>query len=39
MIYRLPAANSPIDQGDLIDGCPLINVVSRIGLPEPYETD
>ena len=28
MIYRLPAANSPIDQGDLIDGCPLINVVN-----------
>ncbi len=28
MIYRQPPPDAPIDQGDLIGGCPLMNVVS-----------
>jgi hypothetical protein len=26
MIYKLPAPEDPIDQGDLIDGCPVVRV-------------
>src|SRR5439155_10516975 len=26
MIYNLPAPDGPIDQGDLIDGCPVVRV-------------
>src|SRR5437879_4521702 len=28
MIYRLPAADEPLDQGDIIQGCPLVVVES-----------
>jgi hypothetical protein len=28
MIYLLPAADQPVDQGDLIDGCPILQVAS-----------
>jgi hypothetical protein len=50
VIYQKPAPDAPIDQGDLIDGCPVVAVAtfhlakhfadtfSRIGLPEPYPT-
>lgn len=27
MMYRLPDVNEPIDQGDIIDQCPLLNLV------------
>ncbi len=27
MIFRLPAPNDPIDQGDIIDGCPIVQIV------------
>ena len=27
MIYNTPSSNDPIDQGDLIDGCPVAQVI------------
>ena len=27
MIYRLPVSDEPIDQGDIIDGCPILSLV------------
>jgi len=49
MIYSRPAESTPIDQGDILDGCSTVVVehlarhfadtYSRIGLPMPYETD
>jgi len=26
MIYQLPAVDQPVDQGDIIDGCPILQV-------------
>ncbi len=38
MIYDQPAVLDPIDQGDLIDSCPLLEVASYIGsIPDALE--
>lgn len=40
MIYKLPSPDEPLDQGDLIDGCPILHVKDfRIGTPGAVEVD
>ncbi len=34
MIYTLPSPDAPIDQGDIVDGCPLLEIV-RVNLRFP----
>jgi hypothetical protein len=40
MLYEAVANEAPLSQGDLVDDCPILLLVTymRIGLPEPYAT-
>ena len=39
MIYKLPTLDEPIDQGDIVDGCPLLKIVDvDLQFPESPET-
>jgi hypothetical protein len=40
MIYDCPPADSAVDQGDLIDGCPILDLKEyRPGQPAPWDVD
>lgn len=38
MIYTLPSPESPTDQGDIVDGCPLLEIV-RVDLQSPQSPE